>query len=70
MKQFSVLVVDDEERILNSLSHKLKASGFSVLTAKNGKAGLELVQAQEPDLVVLDVVMFYLNLKRTVLIEA
>ena len=57
MKQFRVLVVDDEERILNFLSYKLKASGFSVLTANNGKAGLEQAQAQEPDLVVLDVVM-------------
>ena len=57
MKEFRVLVVDDEERILNFLSYKLKASGFSVLTANNGKAGLEQAQAQEPDLVVLDVVM-------------
>ena len=57
MKQFRVLVVDDEERILNFLSYKLKASGFSVLTANNGEAGLEQAQAQEPDLVVLDIVM-------------
>ncbi len=57
MKQFRILVVDDEERILNFLSHKLKASGFSVLTANNGKAGLEQAEAEEPDLVVLDVVM-------------
>lgn len=57
MKQFCVLVVDDEERILNFLSHKLKASGFSVLTANNGKTGLEQALAQEPDLIVLDVVM-------------
>lgn len=57
MKQFCVLVVDDEERILNFLSHKLKASGFSVLTANNGKTGLEQALAQEPDLMVLDVVM-------------
>jgi two-component system KDP operon response regulator KdpE len=57
MKRFCVLVVDDEERILNFLSHKLKASGYSVLTAMNGTQGLEEAQAQEPDLVVLDVLM-------------
>ena len=57
MKRFCVLVVDDEERILNFLSHKLKASGYSVLTAMNGTQGLEQAQAQEPDLVVLDVLM-------------
>ncbi len=57
MKQFTVLVVDDEERIVNFLKVKLKASGYEVLTARNGRAGLEQVQANEPDLVVLDVLM-------------
>jgi DNA-binding response OmpR family regulator len=57
MKQFRVLVVDDEQRILKFLELKLKASGYGVLTASSGLAALEQVQAQEPDLVVLDVLM-------------
>lgn len=57
MRQFRVLVVDDEQRILNFLSSKLKASGYEVLTASNGVEALEQVQAEEPDLVVLDVLM-------------
>ena len=57
MKQFRVLVVDDEQRILNFLSSKLKLSGYEVLTAGNGVEALDQVQAQEPDLVVLDVMM-------------
>ena len=57
MKQFSVLVVDDEPRIVKFLEVRLKASGYEVLTANNGLTALELVQAQEPDLVVLDVIM-------------
>jgi DNA-binding response OmpR family regulator len=57
VKQFRVLVVDDEQRILNFLSSKLKVSGYDVLTASNGVEALEQVQAQEPDLVVLDVLM-------------
>jgi two-component system KDP operon response regulator KdpE len=57
VKQFRVLVVDDEQRILNFLSSKLKASGYEVLTASNGVEALEQVQAQEPDLVVLDILM-------------
>jgi DNA-binding response OmpR family regulator len=57
MKQFRVLVVDDEQRILHFLSSKLRASGYEVLTASNGIEALEQVQAQEPDLVVLDVLM-------------
>ena len=57
MKQFRILVVDDEERILNFLRSKLKASGYEVLTASNGLEGLEQAQTQEPDLIVLDLLM-------------
>jgi len=57
MKQFRILVADDEERILNFLRSKLKASGYEVITARNGSEALEQAQAQDPDLVVLDVLM-------------
>jgi DNA-binding response OmpR family regulator len=57
VKQFRVLVVDDEFRILNFLSSKLKATGYEVLTASDGVEALEQAQTQEPDLVVLDVLM-------------
>ncbi len=57
MKQFRVLVVDDEERILNFLKAKLKLAGYEVILASNGKEALEQVQGQEPDLIVLDVIM-------------
>jgi len=57
VKQFCVLVADDEPRILTFLKVKLKASGYEVLTADNGLEALEQVQSQEPDLLVLDVVM-------------
>ena len=57
MKRFRILVIDDEERILNFLRSKLKASGYEVLTASNGIEGLEQAQAQEPDMVILDVLM-------------
>jgi DNA-binding response OmpR family regulator len=51
------LLVDDEERILNFLRAKLKASGYEVITAGNGVEALEQAQGQEPDLIVLDVLM-------------
>jgi DNA-binding response OmpR family regulator len=57
MRRFRVLAVDDEVRILNFLVSKLKASGYEVLTAANGRAGLEQVKAQEPDLIILDLLM-------------
>lgn len=57
MKQFRILLVDDEERILNFLKSKLKTSGYDVLTARDGEEALEQVQAQEPDMMVLDLLM-------------
>jgi DNA-binding response OmpR family regulator len=57
VKQFRVLLVDDEERVLNFLRSKLKVSGYEVLTANNGHDALEEAQAQEPDLIVLDILM-------------
>ena len=57
MKRFSILLVDDEERILNFLKTKLKSLGYDVIVANNGIEALEQVQGQQPDLVVLDVMM-------------
>jgi DNA-binding response OmpR family regulator len=57
MKKFRILVVDDEARIVDFLRSKLKASGYEVLTASNGREGMEQAQAQEPDLIVLDLIM-------------
>ncbi len=61
MKRFRILVVEDEERILNFLRSKLKASGYEVLTASNGLGGLEQAQTEEPDLIVLDLIMPKMN---------
>jgi len=57
MKRLRILIVDDEVRITNFLRSKLKASGYEVLTAGNGFEGLEQAQAQEPDMIILDVLM-------------
>jgi DNA-binding response OmpR family regulator len=57
IKRFRVLIVDDEVRILNFLVSKLKNTGYDVLTARNGIEGLEQVKAQEPELIVLDLMM-------------
>jgi two-component system KDP operon response regulator KdpE len=57
VKQFRVLIADDEPRIIKFLDLKLKASGYDVLIANNGQEALAQVQAQDPDLLVLDVVM-------------
>ncbi|MHB1451394.1 MAG: response regulator [Coriobacteriia bacterium] len=52
-----VLVVDDEPSIRKLLSVALGNRGFEVLEAEDGLAALAAIKAQEPDLVVLDVMM-------------
>ncbi len=57
MKKPTVLVVDDEPRILRFVRAELESAGFGVLTASDGVSGLEMAEAAKPDLVVLDVIM-------------
>ena len=57
VKQFRILIVDDEPRILNFLRSKLKALGYEVLTTSDGLKALEQTQTQEPDLIVLDLMI-------------
>lgn len=57
LKQYRVLVVDDEPRIVKFLKLRLEASGYEVITASSGLEAFEKLRADEPDLVVLDVVM-------------
>jgi len=56
-KKYRVLVVDDEPKIVEMLVDYLEAVGFEVLSAKNGKQALEMVQTAKPDIMVLDVMM-------------
>ena len=52
-----ILLVDDEPDILEFLSYNLKKEGYEVFTAENGKRGIEIAQKQNPDLIILDVMM-------------
>src|SRR5262245_28825701 len=49
-----ILVVDDEPNILGTLGPLLRARGYAVFTAMNGRAAMEIVDREKPDLVVLD----------------
>ena len=53
----TILVVDDEERITDLLRAYLEQASYRVLTAGNGRSGLELARADKPDLIVLDLMM-------------
>lgn len=53
----TVLVVEDAPSEMKLMSHYLQAEGFSVISAVTGKEGLDKAIAQQPDVIVTDVVM-------------
>ena len=50
-----ILVVDDDDSVLAQIENAFLRSGYSLITAKNGKAGLELALKERPDLIILEV---------------
>jgi len=53
----TILLIDDEKMITAPLARQLRQSGYRVLVAHDGRAGLELSRSENPDLVILDVLM-------------
>jgi len=52
-----VLIVDDEERILQSVTGVLEDEGFLVVTARSGEEAVSIFQKEEPDVTLLDIWM-------------
>jgi two-component system alkaline phosphatase synthesis response regulator PhoP len=52
-----VLIVDDESDILEIVSYNLESAGYEVYTASNGIEGIALAKEQQPQLIILDVMM-------------
>jgi two-component system alkaline phosphatase synthesis response regulator PhoP len=57
MPHQTILVVDDEVRILEVVRDYLEQSGYHVLTARDGQTGLTLARCERPDLMVLDIML-------------
>ncbi len=53
----TVLLVDDDQEILHSMRMLLENKGYRVLTASDGNAGLIVAEREDPDLVVVDMMM-------------
>jgi DNA-binding response OmpR family regulator len=53
----TVLVVDDEARLVSLVETYLTQSGFRVVTASNGREALAVAKRQNPDLIILDIMM-------------
>jgi len=56
-KKKTILIVDDDIHIRRILEIKVKNSGYTSLSAKNGEKGLELINNQKPDAVITDINM-------------
>lgn len=57
MTQKQILLIDDDKTLLELLTGHVRSAGYCVLTASNGKDGLKTASEEQPDLVVLDVMM-------------
>lgn len=56
-EQCKILLVDDEQAITDNLAPFLQRSGFSVIIGQDGEQALELIEAENPDAMILDVLM-------------
>ena len=60
-KKSRVLIADDDRKLIDDLGDYLKQSGYEVIVASNGVEALEQAQAQEPDLIILDILMPHMD---------
>lgn len=56
-RRISVLVVDDEPRVLRFVRAELESDGYRVLVASSGRQAIELHESERPALVILDLIM-------------
>jgi DNA-binding response OmpR family regulator len=55
--QKSILIVEDDETLQQTLAYNLEKEGYRIVLANDGSTGLEMARSQEPDLVILDVML-------------
>ncbi len=56
-KQKRILLVDDDREIVESMRLTLEANGYEIVIARDGNQGLAMVERDNPDLVILDMMM-------------
>ena len=57
MDERCVLIIEDEQAIIDILTFNFKKEGYKVLEAMDGQTGLELALSENPDLILLDVML-------------
>jgi DNA-binding response OmpR family regulator len=48
-----ILIIDDEESLVDSISYVLRKEDFEVISSGNGSEALDIIVSQNPDLIVL-----------------
>jgi DNA-binding response OmpR family regulator len=57
MDEYRVLIVDDEEELVTTIAERLEIRGIQAQTATDGETALKMIEADPPQVVVLDVMM-------------
>ncbi len=57
MSKPTILLVDDDQKVLDLITFRLKHMGYQVISTNNGADASSLVEEQHPDLIILDVTM-------------
>jgi DNA-binding response OmpR family regulator len=57
MDEYRVLIVDDEEELVTTIAERLQIRGMQAQTATDGETALKMIEANPPQVVVLDVMM-------------
>jgi len=52
-----ILIVDDDYEIIDSIRYALEGAGYQVVIARDGNQGLALAERENPDLMILDMMM-------------
>ena len=53
----TILIVDDEQKIVDLLVHNLKREGYNTIEANDGVTAVEIAKEQRPDLILLDIML-------------
>ena len=57
----TILIVEDEDALQSAFKKGFESYGFKVMTADNGREGIELIESVRPDFVILDLIMPEMN---------
>ncbi|NGY38021.1 response regulator transcription factor [Flavobacterium sp. XN-5] len=56
-----ILIAEDDEMLLKTMEFKLKREGFNVISCANGEEAIAIVTAENPDIIITDIMMPIVN---------